>query len=101
MLRLSSFVSNSAPIPADTPVTWTGDPPADEEARVVWEAFAGAPALRYAVLVERVGERLFRLDLGRFGVSADVGFFRPFYDAHARRIVAALAGTQLRIGGRA
>jgi hypothetical protein len=34
-------------------------------------------------------------------VSADVGFFRPFYDAHARRIVAALAGTQLRIGGRA
>jgi len=101
MLRLSSFVSNPAPIPADTPVVWTGDPPADEPARVVWEAFAGAPALPYAVLVERVGERLFRLDLERAGVSADVGFFRPFYDAHARRIVAALAGTQLRLGGRA
>lgn len=94
-------MSNPAPIATDTPITWTGDPPTDEEARVVWETFAGAPALGYAVLVERVGERLFRLDLERFGVSADVGFFRPFYDAHARRIVAALAGTQLRIGGRA
>jgi len=91
MLRLSPFVSNPAPIPADTPVVWTGDPPANEPARV----------LPYAVLVERVGERLFRLDLERAGVSADVGFFRPFYDVHARRLVAALAGAQLRLGGRA
>jgi len=101
MHRLTSMVSNPAPVPADAPVTWTGEPPADEEARAIWEALEDAHALGYAALVERVGERLFRRDLETFGVSADVGFFRPFYLAHARRLIAALAGTRLRIGGSA
>ena len=99
MHRLTTLVSNPAPIPADAPVTWTGGPPADEEARVIWEALEGAHGIGYATLVERVGERLFRRDLEAFGVSADVGFFRPFYLAHARRLIAALAGTRLCIGG--
>jgi hypothetical protein len=101
MHPLISIVSNPAPVPADAPVTWTGEPPAEEEARVIWEALAGARPLGYAALVERVGERLFRRDLETFGVSADVGFFRPFYLAHARRLIGALAGTRLRIGGAA
>lgn len=89
--------SNLAPIPADAPVSWTGDPPAEEEARVVWDSLT--EGVRYAALVERVAERLFRRDLDTFGVSADVGFFQSFYVAHARHIVTGLAGTRLRIGG--
>ena len=99
MLRQKTLVSPPAsPIPADALVTWTGGAPADEEARAVWQALHDDHASRYAELVERVGDRLFRLDLESFGVAADVGFFRPFYFAYARQIVAALAGTLLRIG---
>ena len=96
MHRLTTLVSKPAPIPADAPVSWTGAPPADEEARVVWESLA--EGIGYAALVERVAERLFRRDLATLGASADVGFFRPFYVAHARGVIAALARTRLRIG---
>jgi len=99
MLRQKTLVLPAAiAIPDDTPVAWAGGAPADEEAQVVWQALHEDHASRYADLVERVGDRLFRQDLESFGVAADVGFFRPFYLAHARQIVAALAGTLLRIG---
>ena len=65
---------------------------------MVWESFTEAPVIDHAALVERVAERLFRRDLDTVGVVADIGFFRPFYLAHARRLVAALDGTLLRIG---
>lgn len=99
MHRLTTLVSKPAPIPADAPVSWTGGPPAEEEARVVWESLDDG--ICYAALVERVADRLFRRDLAALGASADVGFFRPFYVAHARGLIAALAGTRLRIGGTA
>lgn len=96
MQRPTTVVSNPAAIPADAPVTWIGGPPADEEARAVWESLGDGA--RYGELIERVAERLFRRDLADLGASADVGFFRPFYTALARQLVAALAGTSLRIG---
>ena len=98
MHRQTILVSISAPIPADAPVTWIGQPPAEEEAHVVWEALDGEGATAYGALVERVGERLFRRDLESLGAAADIGFFRPFYLAHARGLISALAGTCLRIG---
>jgi len=96
MQPLTMLVSSSAVIPPDAPVAWTGGPPGDDEARVVWESLRDNP--RYGTLVDRVAERLFRQDLAALGGSADVGFFRPLYVVHARRIIAALAGTLLRIG---
>jgi hypothetical protein len=98
MHRLTTPVSNRAPIADDAAVTWIGGPPADEEAHVVWHALAAEHVRGYAALVERVGERLFRRDLETIGAAADIGFFRPFYLAHARQLVAALDGTLLRIG---
>ncbi len=97
MHRLTTLVWSSVPIAAGAPVTWTGAAPADEEARVVWDALGGR-TVGHAALIDQVGERLFRRDLDMLGAAADVGFFRPFYLAHARRIVAALAGTCLRVG---
>ena len=101
MSRLVPPVSNRAPIADDAAVTWIGGTPADEEARVVWQAVTGEHVSRYAALVERVGERLFRRDLEEIGAAADIGFFRPFYRVHARRLIAALDGTLLRIGASA
>jgi hypothetical protein len=98
MHRQTILVSNPAPIAADAPVTWIGPPPDDEEARVVWDALGGEGPRVHGALVERVGERLFQRDLPSLGAAADIGFFRPFYLAHARRLIAALAGTRLRIG---
>lgn len=99
MRSLTSPVSNPAPIPTDAPVAWIGDPPANEDARLVREALGEDTS--YGALVERVAERLFRRDLADVGASADVGFFRPFYTALARQLVAGLASTGLRIGGSA
>lgn len=98
MHRLTTPVSNRAPIADDAAVTWIGGPPAEEEARVVWQALADHPGAGYSALVDRVGERLFRRDLETLGAAADIGFFQPFYLAHARQLIAALDGTRLRIG---
>jgi hypothetical protein len=98
MHRQPTVVSNPRPVPAQSPVTWIGDPPADEESRVVWQTLTEERVGGYGALVERVAERLFRGDLETFGAVADIGFFQPFYRAHARRLIAALDGTLLRIG---
>jgi hypothetical protein len=50
-------------------------------------------------VLEDVAERLFRRDLAQLGGSADVGFFQPFYRAHAGDVLRRLDGTQIRIGG--
>jgi len=97
MHPLAMLVSNAAAVPADAAVVWIGDSPGDDQARLVADALGEPRAARYAVLVERVAERLFRRDLATVGAVADLGFFRPFYLAHARRIVTALDGTLLRI----
>jgi H2-forming N5,N10-methylenetetrahydromethanopterin dehydrogenase-like enzyme len=99
MLRHPTIVSSSVPIPADAPITWIGGRPLDEETRVVCDAITREQVTRYAALVEHVGERLFRRDLQSVSTAADLGFFRPFYLAHARALLAALDGTLLRIGG--
>jgi hypothetical protein len=101
MSGLITPVSKRAPIADDAAVAWIGSAPADEESQVVWQAVVGEHVSRYGALVERVGERLFRRDLETIGAVADIGFFRPFYLAHARRLVAALDGTLLRIGAAA
>jgi hypothetical protein len=98
MSRLIPPASARASATADAPVTWTGGPPSDDDALAVWHALHEDHATTYAALVERTGERLFRRDLAQFGAAADVGFFRPFYGALARQIIAALAGTILQIG---
>ena len=98
MHRHTTSVSQPRPVSARAPVTWIGAPPADEESRVVWQALAEDRVSDYAALVERVAERLFRRDLETVGAVADIGFFQPFYRAHARRLIAALDGTLLRIG---
>ena len=98
MHRQTTVVSNSTPVPAQAPVTWIGEPPADEESRVVWQTLTDERVSGYAALVERVAERLFRRDLETFGAVADIGFFQPFYLVHARRLIAALDGTRLRVG---
>ena len=99
MFRLLPPVSERATIADDTPVTWTGGPPAGEDARVIWQTLQHHPSLMHGALVERVGEALFRHDLEAIGAAADIGFFRPFYLALARQRIAALDGTLLRIGG--
>ena len=86
-------------IAADTPVVWIGQSPADDDARAVWEALSGRGPRAYGVVVEEVGERLFRRDLARLGGPADVGFFQPFYRAHARDVLQRLDGIHIRIGG--
>jgi hypothetical protein len=86
-------------IPTDTPVVWIGGPPADADARAAWEALAGRGPRVYQAVIEDVGERLFRRDLAQLGGPADIGFFQPFYRAHARDVLRRLDGTQLRIGG--
>jgi hypothetical protein len=98
MHRQLALASTRAPVPADAPITWIGSPPADEDARVVWDTLVHEGVTRHAALVDRVGERLFRRELRSLGAAADIGFFRPFYVAHARALVAALDGTALRIG---
>src|SRR5262245_54866398 len=98
MHRLISPVSNRTSVPDDAPVAWIGGRPADDDALAVWQALNEDHVTTVAALVERTGDRLFRRDLDVIGGAADVGFFRPFYLAHARRIVATLAGTLLRIG---
>ena len=98
MHRPTTIMSAPTPVPEQAPVTWTGQPPADEEARAVWETLTDERVTAYAALVERVAERLFRRDLETLGAVADIGFFQPFYLAHARRIIAARDGTLLRIG---
>lgn len=99
MHRPSAPAATRAPVPADAPITWIGGPPDDEDARMVWETLTHERVARHGALVERVAERLFRRDLRSIGAVADIGFFRPFYVAHARALVAALDGTLLRIGG--
>ena len=98
MHRPSVLAATRAPVPADAPITWLGGPPDDEDARIVWETLTRDRIARHGALVERVAERLFRRDLRSIGAAADIGFFRPFYVAHARALVAALDGTTLRIG---
>lgn len=98
MSRPVTLVSNRVPIADDAAVAWIGPAPADEESQVVWQALTGERVSRYGALVERVAERLFRRDLQTIGAAADIGFFRPFYVAHARGLVAALDGRLLRIG---
>ena len=99
MFRLIPPVSERAPIADDAPVTWTGGPPTGEDARVIWQTLREHPGRPHRALAECVGEALFRHDLEAIGAAADIGFFRPFYLALARRRIAALDGTLLRIGG--
>jgi hypothetical protein len=99
MDRLTIPVSNRTRFAEDAPVAWTGGPPADEDALAVWQAITDDRVATYGAVVQRAGERLFRRDLERLGAAADIGFFQSFYRAHARDLVAALAGTVLRIGG--
>ena len=99
MYRPSTIVSRSAAVPPDATVAWIGGPPPDEEAHLIWDALTHEHVSGYAALVERVGEGLFRRDLKCVGAVADIGFFRPFYLAHARALVARLDGALLRVGG--
>jgi len=98
MHRLTLPVSSQALVPDGAQVTWTGGPPPDEDALVVWQALNDDRVTTYAALVERAGERLFRRDLDALGAAADIGFLRSFYAAYARQVIAGLAGTLLRIG---
>ena len=93
------FPVRAAAIAADTPVVWIGQSPADDESQVVLECLAGAEPRAYGTVIEEVGERLFRRDLARLGAPADLGFFQPFYRAHARDLLQRLDGVQIRIGG--
>jgi hypothetical protein len=86
-------------VPADTPVVWIGGAPTDDDGRAAWEALAGRGSRIYRAVLEDVAERLFRRDLAQLGGSADVGFFQPFYRAHAGDVLRRLDGTQIRIGG--
>jgi hypothetical protein len=86
-------------IAAETPVVWVGQSPADDESQVVLESLAGGKPRAYVAVIEEVSERLFRRDLARLGAPADIGFFRPFYRAHARDLLQRLDGLQIRIGG--
>jgi len=88
-----------AAIAANTPVVWIGQSPAGDESQVVLESLAGGQPRAYGAVIEEVGERLFRRDLARLGAPADIGFFRPFYRAHARDLLQRLDGVQIRIGG--
>ena len=85
-------------VAADTPVAWVGGPAIDDDAHVVWTAFAGRRFVSHGALVADVGDRLFRRDLRRIGGAADVGFFQSFYRAYARELVRRLDGRLLRIG---
>jgi hypothetical protein len=96
----SEFVAQLRALP-DSPVTWTGDRPADEDARLVWEAVTRRRLTTYRSLVEWVGDQMFRRDAQRLGTIADIGFFRSFYLAHARQLVGQLDGRLLEIRGQA
>jgi hypothetical protein len=82
-------------ITPDTLVSWTGDPPADEDARLVWVAVTARAPARYADVIEETAERLFRRDLARLGMTADIGFFLPLYRAYAREVARRLEDTHL------
>jgi hypothetical protein len=94
----SEFVAQLRALP-DTPVAWTGDRPADEDARLVWEALTRRRLTTYRSVVEWVGDQMFRRDVQRLGTVADVGFFRSFYLAHARQLLGRLDGSVLHILG--
>jgi len=82
-------------ISADTPLLWIGSPPADEDDRVVWTVVTAHAPARYADVVAQSADRLFRRDLARLGMTADIGFFQPLYQAYARDVVRRLVGTSL------
>ena len=88
-------------VAADTRVEWIGAAPSDADIHVVWEALADHRVARYGALIADVGERLFRRDLRRIGGAADVGFFRPLYQAYARELIGQLDGSQVRIDAEA
>jgi len=73
----SEFVMQLRALP-DTPVTWTGGRPEDEDARLVWEAVTRRRLTTYRSVV---------------------AFFRSFCLAHARQLLGHLDGTVLRIRG--
>ena len=89
--------TTTRPIAADALVIWIGDAPADEDERAVWLAVTTRAPARYADVVARAAERLFRRDLARLGMTADVGFFQPLYRAYAGELVGRLDGTHLRL----
>jgi hypothetical protein len=85
-------------VASDTRVVWIGGPPADDDARVLWEALTAGGLTSYGAVIEAVGERLFRRDLERIGGAADIGFFQPFYRAYASEILRRLEGAHVRVG---
>lgn len=100
LAALASDRSRSAAarrISADTPLLWTGSPPADEDDRVVWAVVTARAPARYADVIAESAERLFLRDLARLGMTADIGFFQPLYRVYAREVVRRLEGTHLAI----
>jgi hypothetical protein len=82
------------------PVVWLGGPRgADEESEIVRVAIVERRIERYGPLVTEIAERLFARDNRCVGGIADVGFFREWYTGPARRLLARLDGTLIRIGG--
>lgn len=81
-------------------VAWIGaDPPADDEARVVWEAIEQRRLSTYGAVTRHVADRLFHTDLDRMGPASDIGFFRSWYLLHACHALERLDGRLVRIEG--
>jgi hypothetical protein len=95
----SRVASHAGVVPDDASVAWTAERPDDEDALLVWEAVTRRRLTAYRAVVDWVGEQMFRRDLHRLGARADVGFFQPFYRAHARQLLALLDGLVLHIAG--
>ena len=83
------------------PVAWIGGPRGvDEDSELVRVAIVERGITVYGSLLAAIAEQLFARDNACVGSIADIGFFRPWYTLPARRLLARLDGTLIRVGSR-
>lgn len=77
-------------------VVWIGgDPPHDDEARVIRDAITTGDT-RFDAVARRVAATLIEHDLASVGPLADLGIFRSWYLAGARRLLERVSGRLVR-----
>jgi hypothetical protein len=77
-------------------LVWLGGDPHDEAEAIVHEAIVVRGVHRYADVARCIADQLFARDLQRYGPTSDAGFFRRWYVAEAKRLLARLEATRLR-----
>jgi hypothetical protein len=81
------------------PVRWIGGARGlDEDSEIVRQAIVDRRVVRYGPLILDVADQLFARDHAQVGSVTDIGFFRSWYMAAARRLVARLEGHCVNVG---